>query len=202
MLSKIARICAVLSLACLAGCEDMSDEDMGNVMQAMQVAANDGGGYNGASPYGAASAGQDPDQALTNAFVQGTVNAAATDGDAGDAFANGMLNSLQNSAGGGTVGMPQQLASNGGMPGGAAGSTPGQPNMAAAYCPGFTEDNYRTRALQGGGDTQLYTLCGGAYEYFHMYQNAIRQGLAGADRTYQAHRASALQIQQFVNQTR
>jgi hypothetical protein len=70
---------------------------------------------------------------------------------------------------------------------------PTRPNLAVGACPGFTESNYRQRALEGGGDTQLYTLCGQAFEYYTMYKRAISQGYSEADanRTYAAHEQSA-----------
>jgi hypothetical protein len=60
-------------------------------------------------------------------------------------------------------------------------------------CPGFTLENYRTRSFEGGADTQLFTMCGHAFEYYNMYLNAIRQGYSEADanRTYSAHEQSA-----------
>lgn len=95
----------------------------------------------------------------------------------------------------------------GGVAGGAAGgqgggpgavqpgSYPTRPMVAglAAACPGFTEDNYRTHAQNGGSDQQLFALCGQAYEYYWMYKNAIRKGFAehDANRTYDAHAKSA-----------
>jgi hypothetical protein len=75
----------------------------------------------------------------------------------------------------------------------APGSYPTQPNLATGSCAGFTETNYREKALSGGGDQQLYTLCGQAFEYYTMYKRAIAQGYSQADaeRTYSAHRDSA-----------
>lgn len=63
-----------------------------------------------------------------------------------------------------------------------------------AACAGFTESNYRERALQApGDDAHLYAACGQAFELYHMYRNAIRQGYGEADamRTYEAHRGAA-----------
>lgn len=72
---------------------------------------------------------------------------------------------------------------------------PPKPNWLAneAACQGFTLENYRTYALSGGPDTQLKTLCGGAYEYYAMYLRAIRQGYspADSDRTYAAYEGAA-----------
>lgn len=73
------------------------------------------------------------------------------------------------------------------------GSYPTRPNLATGACAGFTEGNYRTKALEGGGDSQLNTMCGQAFEYYTMYKRAIAQGYSEADanRTYAAHEQSA-----------
>ena len=75
----------------------------------------------------------------------------------------------------------------------AGASYPTKPNLAASACSGFTEGNYRSRALEGGGDSQLNTMCGQAFEYYTMYKRAIAQGYSEADanRTYAAHEQSA-----------
>lgn len=72
-------------------------------------------------------------------------------------------------------------------------SYPTKANMAIGACSGFSEANYRTKALEGGGDTQLNTMCGQAFEYYTMYKRAIAQGYSEADanRTYAAHEQSA-----------
>lgn len=89
----------------------------------------------------------------------------------------------------GNTGMP---ASAGGVVSGAS-SYPTQANLAGGACSGFTEGNYRQMAVQGGGDSQLYTMCGQAFEYYTMYKRAIAQGASQADanRTYEAHRQAA-----------
>lgn len=76
---------------------------------------------------------------------------------------------------------------------GGAGSFPTKPNLAVGACTGFTEQNYRTKALEGGGDSQLNTMCGQAFEYYVMYKRAIAQGFSEADanKTYFAHEQSA-----------
>lgn len=84
-------------------------------------------------------------------------------------------------------------------------SYPTKPNLAqGAHCPGFTMANYSTRAFQGGGDTQLYTMCGQAFEYYKAYLNAIRKGYSEADanKTYSAHAASARTAQSFFRNAR
>jgi hypothetical protein len=76
-----------------------------------------------------------------------------------------------------------------------------KPNLAATpACAGFTESNYQQMAMQGGGDTQLYVMCGAAFNYYAMYKNAIAQGYSAADaeRTYDAHRQSALVANNFA----
>lgn len=82
----------------------------------------------------------------------------------------------------------------------AAGKYPVKPNLAVRACAGFTEQNYRSRALSGGGDQQLLAMCGQAFEYYTMYKRAIAQGYseADADRTYAAHKASAQVAQSYL----
>ncbi len=72
-------------------------------------------------------------------------------------------------------------------------SYPTKPNLASSACIGFTEDNYRTKSAEGGGDSQLKTMCGQAFEYYTMYKRAIAQGYSESDanRTYAAHEDSA-----------
>ncbi len=91
----------------------------------------------------------------------------------------------------------------GGSGGGRGGAGGGGPNLAIGpHCPGFTEANYRSHAFNGGRDQQLYALCGQAFEYYHMYQNAVQQGDPDAGRTYQAHSDAVRQIKQFVAEAR
>lgn len=82
---------------------------------------------------------------------------------------------------------------------------PVKPNLAATEaCAGFTEQNYRQRALAGGSDVQLDTMCGQAFEYYTMYKRAIAQGYSEADanRTYDAHAKSALVANDFYANNR
>jgi hypothetical protein len=82
---------------------------------------------------------------------------------------------------------------------------PVKPNLAATpACTGFTEQNYRQKALAGGTDVQLDTLCGNAFEYYTMYKCAIAQGYSEADanRTYDAHSKSALVVNDFYANNR
>jgi hypothetical protein len=71
-------------------------------------------------------------------------------------------------------------------------------------CPGFTNENYRQHAFNGGNDQQLFSLCGQAFELFHMTQNAISQGYSEADwnRTYSAHKDAARVATDFYNKNR
>ncbi|WP_051414415.1 tetratricopeptide repeat protein [Pseudoxanthomonas suwonensis] len=77
---------------------------------------------------------------------------------------------------------------------------PTRPSLATGACAGFTEGNYRQKALTGGPDQQLYALCGQAFEYYTMYKRAIAQGYSEADanRTYAAHEQSARVAQGFL----
>ncbi|UNK57254.1 hypothetical protein MNQ95_14130 [Pseudoxanthomonas daejeonensis] len=80
-----------------------------------------------------------------------------------------------------------------GMASGGGGSYPTRPNLAQSACAGFTESNYQQKAVSGGGDQQLYAMCGQAFDYYTMYKRAIAQGYSEADanRTYAAHQQSA-----------
>lgn len=81
--------------------------------------------------------------------------------------------------------------------GNAGGSYPPRPNTLAGHpaCAGYTVDNYQShfQANSKGPDVQLHSLCAGAYNYYSMYLNAIRQGYsqADSDRTYQAFQGAA-----------
>jgi hypothetical protein len=87
-------------------------------------------------------------------------------------------------------------------PGGAGqigGGVPGQvegPNQALGLCPGFTQENYRTHAFNGGNDQQLYALCGQAFELYNIHLNAVRQGYSRADSkmSWDQHVAAVQQI--------
>lgn len=132
--------------------------------------------------YGASAAGIEGEQALglmmkgAQAASPGSEYSAAL-GNTGDELLSG----------GAASSSPAGGASSGGA------SYPTKPNLATGACTGFTEQNYRTKALQGGGDAQLYTMCGQAFEYYTMYKRAIAQGYSEADanRTYAAHEQSA-----------
>ena len=102
-------------------------------------------------------------------------------------------------------------ASGFGVPGGAGSGTGGgasyakKPNLAMGpQCPGFTMSNYRTVALNGGNDQQLFSLCGQAFELYHQYENAIAQGYGEADanKTYAAHSDSARVATDFYRTAR
>lgn len=71
-------------------------------------------------------------------------------------------------------------------------------------CAGFTEENYRQRALASGPDVQINSMCGQAFEYYTMYKRAIRQGYSEADaeRTYQAHVQAAANAKSFYDNNR
>lgn len=77
-------------------------------------------------------------------------------------------------------------------------------NLASDMCEGFTEANYREKALAAGLDQQLRAMCGQAFEYYTMYKRALEQGYSAADaeRTYQAHEKSAAVLKQFYEETR
>ncbi|WP_156456036.1 hypothetical protein [Sphingomonas sp. CCH9-E2] len=95
-------------------------------------------------------------------------------------------------------------ASGGGAPSAPAGSAApagkgyaARPNILSGHpaCRGYTVDNYKQYFQQNskGPDVQLHSLCAGAYNYYWMYLNAIRQGYsqADSDRTYAAFTDSA-----------
>lgn len=92
--------------------------------------------------------------------------------------------------------------------GAAGGSYAPRPNILDGHpaCAGYTVDNYKSRfeAARGGPDVQLHTHCAGAYNYYWMYLNAIRQGYsqADSDRTYNAFHAAATTTIHFYQNTR
>lgn len=144
----------------------------------------------------ASSGGLDANQTL-GAMMKGAAVGAGNSQNAG--ALNSLGDSLMSNSGS-TGGLGFGAPGNAGLGGNHAGSYPTKPNLAADTCPGFTEGNYRQRALNGGGDTQLFTMCGQAYEYYTMYKRAIAQGYAEADanRTYAAHEGAALNAQNFA----
>jgi hypothetical protein len=178
----IAIACALGAGLMLAGCEGMEDMDAADFYNTMNSAANMANSDN-------------PGEVYMNALEQ------SSDPDTA-AFAQALRG--QSNMGG------AQMASSGNASGPRPGAvTPGsyaaRPNLAIGpNCPGFTPDNYRTHAFEGGNDKQLYTLCGEAFEYHHMYLNAIQQGYSEADAnlTYNAHQKTVQQIQQFVSEAR
>jgi hypothetical protein len=119
-------------------------------------------------------------------------NAAAL-GSVGDSLITGNTASV-----GGVGGL--NTASNGG------GSYPKRPNLldGSPACSMMNAGNYRTEALSGGNDVQLKTMCGQAFEYYHMYENAIAQGYSEADanRTYAAHQGAAQNAISFYENNR
>lgn len=171
-----------------------------------QAQANSGGGGGMfaalAAGFGAAMAGGSTEQVLGMAAE----GARMADPGGNTAMALGQV--------AGAVGAPQMdvkstlmssvgVGSGGvGAVGGAGGSYPTKPNLAAGLCPGFSEANYRTVALQPGGDVQRKSFCGQSYEFYTMYKRAIAQGYSEADsnRTYAAHEGAVAQLRSFLGQ--
>ncbi|RYD67531.1 MAG: hypothetical protein EOP58_02925 [Sphingomonadales bacterium] len=141
--------------------------------------------------YAASVSGADASQTV-GLIMKGA--AATTGNTALDSAADGFLGS-SDTAPGGVPGVPGV----GGAASGARASYPTKRNLATGVCAGFTEGNYRERALRGGKDTQLDTMCGQAFEYYVMYKRAIAQGYSEADanRTYAAHEGAAANAQNF-----
>lgn len=81
---------------------------------------------------------------------------------------------------------------------------PAEPNQAAQTCSrfGFDETNYRQTALADGNDQQIRSLCGQAYEYYTMYKRALGQQHPEAWKTYDAHKQSAMVVNNFYGETR
>jgi hypothetical protein len=191
-MNKITAAAAVafLSLA-LSGCEDFDDEAFMEGLYTGLQNANESYASASTGYYGAGASSED--QAVQQ-FAQVLANGVrAADGE----------EPLPN-----TAVTPMRVASNGASGGRGAvapGSYAARPNLAAgAACSGFTEENYRNRALAGSGDdVQLYTMCGQAFEYYTMYKRAIAQGYAEVDanRTYAAHQQSAQVANQYYAST-
>jgi hypothetical protein len=157
-----------------------------------RAAKKGGGGLFGTLVGAAVGAGVAAVGGMNTSDTLGVIakGAAATSSDGGTAAA---LNATSDSFLGGsklTSGVGS-TGSGGAINGGGAYAT--KPNLAVSSCSGFSESNYRQRALQGGGDSQLFTMCGQAFEYYTMYKRAIAQGYSEADanRTYAAHEQSA-----------
>jgi hypothetical protein len=70
-------------------------------------------------------------------------------------------------------------------------------------CRGFTLENYKTKAFQGGGDTQLYSMCGQAFDIYNSYLNARRKGYSEKDAniTWSAHALAAKNASTFYKNT-
>lgn len=95
----------------------------------------------------------------------------------------------------GNADMASGIAGVGSVGGGSGASYPTRGNAldGSQACSMMNLNNYRTVALSGNPDAQLKTMCGQAFEYYHMYLNAIQQGYSedDANRTYSAHEQSA-----------
>jgi hypothetical protein len=78
--------------------------------------------------------------------------------------------------------------------------------LGSAACRGYTNENYQQYFQQhaNGPDVQLHSLCAGAFNYYHMYVNAIRQGYSAADcdKTYKAFSDAALVATEFYRTAR
>jgi hypothetical protein len=181
--------------------------------QAAAAGASDVGGLSG-----------DSDMAALTSLLAAAAASGSDDGLALQQTLNSLLASSGATAGGGGGGLSDPAAFQqtlnallaasmaAGAGNTAGGALPGsvpvprmgvqlKPNLAATpACAGFTESNYQQMAMQGGGDTQLYVMCGAAFNYYAMYKNAIAQGYSAADaeRTYDAHRQSALVANNFA----
>lgn len=109
--------------------------------------------------------------------------------------AQSLLGALRGGPGGGS-GAPAP-SGNVGAAAPARKSYPARPNILSGHpaCRGYTVDNYKQYFQQNskGPDVQLHSLCAGAYNYYWMYLNAIKQGYsqADSDRTYAAFTDSA-----------
>lgn len=88
------------------------------------------------------------------------------------------------------------------------GSYPARPNTldGGAACQGYSVDNYKEvySSNSNGPDAQLHAHCAGAYNYYWMYLNAIRQGYsqADSDRTYAAFEDAAKVTTHFYQTAR
>lgn len=148
--------------------------------------------------------------ALGNAFspevgsvLQGAVNSGAT--STSGALSAGIDQTFRDSL---NQVVPGIAPSGGGVPNvaslGGGGAANIRNHAMGTQCPGFTDQNYRNHAFNGGNDQQLFSLCGQAFELFHMTENAIREGYSEADwnRTYSAHKDAARVATDFYNKNR
>ncbi|MBA3577434.1 MAG: hypothetical protein H0W39_07480 [Sphingomonas sp.] len=81
---------------------------------------------------------------------------------------------------------------------------PAEGNLASGTCSrfGMDEENYRQTALADGNDQQIRALCGQAYEYYSMYKRALSQRHPEAWKTYDAHKKSAMVVNNFYGEAR
>lgn len=205
-------VLALTAALALTGCEGMDDEDMGLLMGVAMVtgaAAMDPSGEAANTMLQGMSQGMTNPAMMAPAMVApGMGGTGSATGDAalamlGQAAAGGQVNPYTGmpAAGMGAMGMPSampgQMAAMGG------GAYPPRPNTLAGSrsCAGYTVDNYKEyyAANTGGPDVQLHSLCAGAYNYYWMYLNAIRQGYsqADSDRTYAAFQDAAQVAEHF-----
>lgn len=88
------------------------------------------------------------------------------------------------------------------------GSYPARPNtlLGHAACRNYTNENFKTEYAKhaSGPDAQLHSHCAGAFNYYAMYLNAIRQGYsqADSDRTYDAFKKAEATAIGFYNSAR
>ena len=152
-----------------------------------------GGALLGALTGMAAAIGAGGDtEAIVSATTQGA--AAFSDNQVVQALAQASASTLGQSV----PSLGGIAASSGGKSG---ASFPTKPNLATGACSGFNESNYRQLAVSGGADSQLYAMCGQAFEYYTMYKRAISQGYSEADcnRTYAAHEQASRVASNFAN---
>jgi hypothetical protein len=199
---------------------DSNSDFLGNLLGGMAMAGGMASGSDQVLAAGMAQAvpelaplasGGSVDQVYANSLAQAVpelapiVQGAAAGAGGGSGGVAGSFNPYTGlpTTGGGA---PVRSAAAGATSGGAVrASYPTQPNVAIGpQCPGFTLDNYRTHAFEGGGDQQLFSLCGQAFEYYSMYLRAISQGYSEADslRTYDAHQKAAQQAKYFYDNNR
>ncbi|MEO6432384.1 MAG: hypothetical protein ABIO29_00185 [Sphingomicrobium sp.] len=81
-------------------------------------------------------------------------------------------------------------------------TAPVMPNTIGGSCPGMNEGNYRQVAVAGGGDTQMKSMCGLAYEHYNSYKNSVAQGYSAADQqlAYDVYQKSNQALQQFQSE--
>ena len=121
----------------------------------------------------------------------------------GDSMISGNGAALDNALGGTGIGGIGSLGAIANAGTGGARHTSPEP-MPGCDAVGVNASNFKEAALSGGNDSQLKTLCGAAYNYWWMYNNAFKQGYSADDAeiTWKEHAKAAAVVNNFWRESR